>query len=147
MPETDILPGFPDAPVATEQELLDFCNRVREAGGTTILDELLPSRPGNAGECLIANALNFGCKVWPDEILEDNLKAGVVRWKWFMYLPGNLSAEQRRAIAEAVGNELVPAGQSGDEKVELPTEIGNAAHAFDKGAAFRDFDRTVVTYA
>lgn len=50
----------------TEQEVLDFCNTVRTAGGADILDSLLPGIPLNSQSCLIANNLNFDCRIEPE---------------------------------------------------------------------------------
>ena len=151
MPQTLRIPYYPDwdsiqnrsprhteATVATEQELLDFCNRVREAGGANILEELLPSIPGLGRECLIANALNFGCRVWPVRRRPDGLFS-----EWQMQLPENITSEQAEAIAEAVGSPVVwpKPDQWGQEPpyVVLPEHIGNAAHAFDERVAFTDY--------
>ena len=131
-------PRYTEATVATEQELLDFCNRVREAGGANILEELLPSIPGQGYECLIANALNFGCRVWPVGRRMDGLFS-----EWHMQLPDNITSEQAEAIAGAVGNPVIRTkpDQWGQEPpyVVLPEHIGNAAHAFDERVAFTDY--------
>ncbi len=126
--------AYTDVEIATEEELLEFCNRVREAGGADILEALLPSRPGNAHECLIANALNFGCSVRPVGEKRNGLFD-----KWKMDLPSNLTDEQAAAISEVVGSPVVGRRYSGVYRhVDLPPHIGNAAHAFDEGVAFSD---------
>lgn len=49
--------------LASVEELKDYCNKVREAGGGNPLDALLPAIPQEANECLIALNLNFSCEV------------------------------------------------------------------------------------
>jgi hypothetical protein len=58
-------PQFTYAPIefATEAELLEFANKIREAGGANPLDALMPSTPSDSKACLIAQALNFSCVV------------------------------------------------------------------------------------
>lgn len=117
---------FPDGktrPVATHIELLEFVNRGRKAGAANLLPELLPSDPGNSSQCLIANALNFGCSV---DGHGDN---------WWMQLPVGMGTDRVDAIAEALGCERV---DGCIHRLRLPKHIGNAALAFDRGVAFQD---------
>ena len=109
-------------PYATEEEVLDFANRVREAGGANALEALLPSEPGNPESCLIANALNFGCSV--DAVGASEEHDG--ESEWVMFLPANMPDEAREKIAATTGCTL-----DGNGNLELPRLIGNAAHAFD----------------
>lgn len=145
MPKTALVPyvifvsggsktGVVQLEIATEEELLAFCNKVREAGGTTILEELLPSNPGKSESCLIANALNFGCRVRPDQQLED----GSFK-EWRMMLPLDLTPEQQRNIAKAVGSNVKRDHDYSHPYVVLPRVIGNAAQAFDARAAFTEY--------
>jgi hypothetical protein len=137
---------FPDdeetKPVATEQELLDFVNKGRQAGGENVLEALLPSVAANTKQCLIARGLNFGCMVY-----------GLSGDDWGMYLPGNMSFTQARAVAEALECSLeiddyksgwVPATAANwtdnyTRAIRLPEHIGNAAEAFDMGVAFQNY--------
>lgn len=48
---------------ATFEELLEFANKVREAGGGNPLDALMPAVPSSSSRCLIAKNLNFNCTV------------------------------------------------------------------------------------
>jgi hypothetical protein len=48
---------------ASLQELLDFANKVRAAGGGNPLDALMPATPLDTQKCLIAKNLNFNCEV------------------------------------------------------------------------------------
>lgn len=114
-------------PVATEEELLEFCNKVRQAGGANVLEALLPSVQQSSYSCLIANALNFGCSVSP-----------YMNGIWLMRFPENISASQRKAISEATGLDVRP-GVGKSWVMELPEHIGNAAKAFDWGLAFTEY--------
>lgn len=96
---------------ATEEEVIEFANKIRKAGGANILDTLMPSQVSNTRHCLIANALNFSCRV----ITVYKLEGG--QFKWNMILPSNLELS---IDCERIGNAIV-----------LPQHIGNAAHAFD----------------
>jgi hypothetical protein len=61
--------------MASLDELRDFCNRVRQAGGAKEIDDLMPAVPGQTEACLIAKALNFSCQVGalidPDDYPKD----------------------------------------------------------------------------
>lgn len=134
-------------PVATEEELLEFANKGRLAGGANVLEALLPSDIGNAASCLIANALNFSCYIEPtdDGIVED----GDFRRYWNMDLPDNMDKESVHQLADALGVEVIsdPVRHMdlyGDVWYEgatlaLPAHIGNAADAFDDGLAFTEY--------
>lgn len=127
--------------VATEQELLDFANAIRKAGGANVIEALLPSKTSDPKSCLIANALNFSCYVdaGPDTKL---FASG--QYRWFMYLPENMSIERARDIAKAVpGIRLrhIDDGFGTSLAFSLPEHIGNAAAAFDSGDAFQEYDK------
>lgn len=128
-----------ELPVATEQELLEFCNRVREAGGAEVLEALLPSRQGNANSCLIATSLNFGCSVGPNHDtkldVEDYKYSNYAYGEWHMRLPVGMEQERMEKIAEAAGGEL-HSEHYYYPYVVLPEHIGHAAGAFDKGIRF-----------
>lgn len=148
MPETIHIDGILRS-VATEQELLDFANSIRRAGGANVLEALLPSEPGNSEECLIANALNFGCRVRP--LLIGECMAMGCDWyfpsgasRWSMALPDNLTPEQREALSRVDGVQVLEAHSglgpsSGRYFIPLPEHIGNAAQAFDAGEAFQNY--------
>jgi hypothetical protein len=133
--------------VATEQELLDFVNRARAAGGADILEALLPSKPCEPQQCLIARGLNFSCYV-----------ATLSRDRWGMYLPRNMSFEQAKRIADGLECELlavngtawaptiaaaIERGDDIDLVIKLPIPIGNAADAFDEGLRFQNYKESV----
>lgn len=137
--------------VATEEELLAFANSIRQAGGAGVLDALLPSVQGNQHKCLIANALNFGCEVVPAwdalDITMDEGKFKSGASKWIMRLPDNLTQAQRDGLNKVKGvnlrhfheDSLYPSVNDEDfYYLTLPEPIGNAADAFDEGAAFQE---------
>lgn len=105
--------------VATEEELLAFANKIREAGGADIIPALFPSRKGDSTSCLIATALNFSCRVDSDGYEE-----------WFMECNSVIAQK----IEEAMDLEVRYEGNTA--YVMLPEHIGNAAEAFDEGLAF-----------
>lgn len=125
--------------VATADELIEFVNIGRKAGGANILDALLPSTPVSPTACLIANALNFNCSVGvrytDDRSTIHAWPSGA--WQWIMILPPNMSREQSTKIVRAYELELVKA-----RHMLLPEHIGNAARAFDEGQAFQEFGGT-----
>lgn len=124
---------------ATLDELLDFANKVREAGGGNPLDALMPAVPEDATQCLIAKNLNFNCSVGggpgQDHPLHDSDA-------WWMTVADR---DVRDRIAAALG--LVAAdydvspgtlGAAGDDfdwfeayGVKLPPRIGQVAADFD----------------
>lgn len=129
-------------PFAGRDELLAYANRIREAGGANALDALLPSKPGQAHACLIANALNFGCEVRP--IFGRDYPDGSQPWAM-----RTADDDTTRRLAKRVngrtlwvwfdGWEMTTTGPSAEYEDEydrflvllLPKRIGNAADAFD----------------
>lgn len=122
---------------ATEEELLAFANKVREAGGGNPIGGFFPAEPGVANACLIAQALNFECEV-----------QGYEKGLWIMEVHGRDEAQIDkivRNIAKATGCRVLT--WEGDEvladdvdeedrayAVILPRRIGNTALAFDHAA-------------
>jgi hypothetical protein len=139
---------------ATEEELLDFANKVRAAGEGDALEALFPSTPGAATACLIAKALNFKCAVSTTQPLHGaNLKRGESAWA--MVLGARTSRKKARAIADAVECPLVETETTTyspkkmeyirrpEYSIRLPRKIGNTADAFDNASrgwivAYRD---------
>lgn len=135
-----------DKPVATEQELLDFANKIRKAGGADILDALLPSIPTDPESCLIARALNFRSSVGPARF--GYFKDGSDLWVMW---PQQGDTTASNALARKLAKKLrmrvhVQTGDPCPLSVEdhaseivglrLPKHIGNAAWAFDGDLAF-----------
>lgn len=111
---------------ATLEETLEFCQKVREAGGGTPLHALIPAVPTDESQCLIAKNLNFNCKVF-----------GVGgNGKWAMWFDPE-DIEIRNAISEKLS--LIPVErktvedlpQVSEVGVVLPDNIGRVAHDFD----------------
>lgn len=105
---------------ASFDEVLEFANAVREAGGANPIDALMPSEPQNSERCLIARNLNFSCEV--------DCNDGA----WTMAVADH---EIRDRIASTLGLDLVGVndGEYDDYRdIELPTAIGNVAHDFDQ---------------
>lgn len=139
-------------PVATEEELLEFVNKGRAAGGANILEALLPSTPSDRNNCLIANALNFNCEV---DVIKYHDDIGETTWA--MILPPNIGEDRAKSIAEALECELsvvrsvyeVGLGYTdtpcefdypnAEVRIILPRHIGNAAAAFDAEEAFQEY--------
>lgn len=135
-------------PVATEEELLEFANKLRAAGEATALEALLPSTPSNQSTCLIARALNFSCIVtgYTDEYDGglphdgDGFPAdGEFRYVWQMVLPLETDEKTAQKLADAVGVPLVKHPTGEFALAPLPAHIGNAADAFDENLAFTEF--------
>lgn len=132
-------------PVATEEELLDFANKVRQAGGAAVLEALLPSLQSDSQQCLIANALNFGCEVDVPDI-DNDIRYRDGSLKWVMHFPETMSEYDRRRIIDAVPGRAIRCWDNSpfyDKSTVLalllPKHIGNAAAAFDHGIAFQNF--------
>ena len=111
---------------ASLEEVREFANKVREAGGGNPLDALMPAVPSDASQCLIAKNLNFNCVV-------NNPDGG--NGPWMMHVDDEKIA---RSIAEALELELIydeGCGSPYDDPawgLVLPDEIGQVANDFDK---------------
>lgn len=129
MPTFTLLGKYEPIHYASEEEVLEFANAVRKAGGGELLPALLPGDAGRASSCLIANSLNFQCIVGPEKIADSI--SGEFPF-WVMGLHGPNATETGKAIAE----ELCLYGRAPNRdydcyEIMLPSHIGNAAHAFD----------------
>lgn len=123
----------------TETELLDICNRVREAGGVGQLTALKPGIRRDPRSCLIANNLNFDCVV---QIIADGTSGeGPTIW-------GMCSNDERLVqVARSMGWPLqrdYPSARPGfvyrytsfteyKYVAELPESLRDSAIAFDSG--------------
>jgi len=112
--------------IATLDQLKDFANKVREAGGGNPLDALMPAVPSDIDQCLIAKNLNFNCKVNTDGPHED----------WIMVLEDKTIRDN---IAKALKLKVydIPCDDEEDElfreyAVILPVAIGRVAAEFDE---------------
>jgi hypothetical protein len=122
--------------------LLAFANDVRRSGGADLIEGLFDSKPGNAGECLIARALNFSCYVDVASNSVERYPCGAQAW--WMVIEGPEGVERANKIAEDLGLEAAwaesPDGDwVGTRAVVLPEPIGLAALAFDQHEAFTEY--------
>lgn len=106
---------------ATLEELKDFANKVREAGGGNPLDALMPATPADPAKCLIAKNLNFNCNVNQEE------------GHWYM---GVDDEEIAKRICDSLGLKYrfaapKPYERSGAYRITLPDNIGQVANDFD----------------
>jgi hypothetical protein len=123
-------------PRASLEELKDFANQVREAGGANPLDSLMPAIPQNSNECLIALNLNFSCEVEGEDTnysgAYDDLGYNNEEQVWCMRLE---DYDTGKKIANKLG--LNFEGEEKDEysggwaQIILPAKIGRVAAAFD----------------
>lgn len=131
MPEYSLSVDYDGTPIeyASEDEVLEFVNKVREVGGGDILKALMPSIPGKAHACLIAQGLNFGCAVWP---IYERYPSG--EWKgWRMEVDAAIA--DKLIADDELGFEYLDntrhVGYDGIINLSLPRRIGAAAQAFD----------------
>lgn len=125
---------------ASLDELKEFANKVRAAGGGNPLDALMPSVPEDGSQCLIAKNLNFNCAVYGlDSDTEERSDGGS---HWHMVVE---SKDLRDQIADTLGLAKVDHeeylgwdAKTKEEKYEmkygirLPEEIGEVAAEFDR---------------
>lgn len=124
-------------PVATEEEILEYANKLRTAGDADFLDALLPSDREAPDTCLIANALNFSCSISPAVNASQSKYPDEYRYIWSMRLPRSIDAIQAQKLTDAVGASLN--WELGFPSFVLPAHIGNAADAFDARLAFHEY--------
>lgn len=136
---------------ASLDEVLEFANTMRRAGGANVLEALLPSEPGNSQECLIANALNFGCKIKP-EVLSPNVDQID---SWVVEIPDSPELLERVSEATGMGIVDVPIVESiyhedggdfsheilgGYSALHLPTKLAMVASDFDDARDYNDYE-------
>lgn len=120
---------------ASLEELREFCNTVRNAGGANPLDALLNAVPEEPNECLIARNLNFSCEVngvsgngYSKEVLD---RLGVDSSPWAMIVTDEGLAKK---ISSAIDSEYKTVESALDEfsyQILLPSKIGEVASQFD----------------
>ncbi len=132
---------------ATLEELFEFANGVREAGGGNPLDALLPAIPQDPNECLIALNMNFSCTVMgpPEEAYSEGKhypEAGYDEHDsiWTMEVDDKEIAAK---IEKFIGLGFVKINKDAREDewteiidpvnfIVLPARIGAVAQAFDE---------------
>lgn len=144
---------------ATLDELFEFANKVRAAGGGNPLDALMPAVPEDTSQCLIAKNLNFNCAVNSHPVREDGSVISEVRWHMSV-----ADEATRDKIADDLGLEHYDGGEDVEDEdgnymtleygVVLPKEIGQVAHDFDqvtnvlydmeRGYQIKDEDKALV---
>lgn len=102
---------------ASVNEVITFANKIRNAGGADIINELMPSIPEEPNSCLIANALNFDCEVNTD-----------INGNWTMSVYDYNTGIN---IAENLGMEYCSSEDDNVVIIDLPERIGLVAEAFD----------------
>lgn len=115
---------------ASFDELLEFANKVRKAGGGNPLDALMPAVPQSAKQCLIAKNLNFNCEV---DTLVETQHAG----DWVMKLEDTEIADKIATALDLERLDLDIDDYDYDDEYDLnhlvilPPEIGQVAADFD----------------
>lgn len=124
----------------SEQEVLDICNKVREAGGANPLEGLMPARPNVPDSCLIAKALNFECRVGYLTGEEEYDEAGQLLYedintecegenlRLYMYVE---DLDTRDKIEKIFNLGLIETMNG--VAVSIPPDLAEVAHAFDHG--------------
>jgi hypothetical protein len=129
---------------ASLEELKEFANTVREAGGGNPLDALMPAVPQDVSRCLIARNLNFNCTVGAVLVERRN--------QWVMAVT---DPEIRDRIAEKLNLEVIDAYDiaghyNSDLHIDdanqeipvygvlLPERIGQVAEDFDNAWTYAD---------
>lgn len=108
---------YGDVPTASDEEVLDFCNKVRAAGGANPLDALVPDcYPEDASQCLVARSLNFSCEVSPK-------KSNKTVSHWTLEIENSV-------ILDRIASEL-NLKKASEYSVWLPAEIASVAYEFD----------------
>ena len=114
---------------ASLDELLEFANKVREAGGGAVLHALMPAVPEDPKACLVAANLNFNC--WVQHSVRHN--------RWAMFVEDE---ELAARIADAIGEPYLDEAIQDDAysltgpkidawAIRLPERIGLVAEDFD----------------
>lgn len=128
---------------ASLEEVLEFANKVREAGGGNPLDALMPAVPTNSSQCLIAKNLNFNCRVsGGDAVYDGGVEVDPSLWEMTVE-----DKSVRDKIAASLGLQAVDKTCSGETRygVILPREIGRVAAEFDN--TFDEYIGTVTSTA
>jgi hypothetical protein len=124
--------------IASFDEVLAFCNKVREIGGANPLDALIPAIPQDSHQCLVALNLNFSCRVtngttarFSKYEIEHQGYGNVSYYPWTMIVDDPVLA-----IKLGKGLDLPVIGDSNNDDgfvyhILLPAKIGAVARRFD----------------
>lgn len=100
--------------------LLSLANDMRAAKGDNLLTELPKSTPGNAAACVVANAFNYGCNVYPGDGIYFKVEEDAITYCKIVGVdPKRVKHNPSRW--RSANPWFAP----------LTTELANLAHAFD----------------
>lgn len=124
-------------PRASLDELLEFANKVRVAGGGEILEKLMPGVAANGAACLIARNLNFHSAVLPQSdgsywgmyVTDEKIRNKIVQELNLEIIPNRTVWSDQIDIFHKYGDDESMIEVYG---IRLPDEIGKVAHAFDR---------------
>jgi hypothetical protein len=141
---------------ATLEELLEFANKVRAAGGGKPLQALMPSVPQDPETCLIARNLNFECSVddsGSHYFSPQQKENAGYEWTsskdvaWTMHVANGETAEK---IGESLSLDYITDYDEDhgweDGFILLPARIGAVAQAFDNWMDDPDPESEFVPY-
>lgn len=122
---------------ATLVDTFEFVNLIRAAGGADPVDALMPGVPMDPSRCLLANNLNFDCRVRGGSKMEHDGREVTIDYEdgecaWFMFT--NDDKELSNNLAAAVGSKAMIVGGDGDGAewaVLLPQQFAMVARDFD----------------
>jgi len=116
---------------ASFQELLEFANRVREAGQGEFISALMPAIPQAAKSCLIAKNLNFGCEISPLDLHNPFINSFDPSDESNKYTWGMFVDDEK--LAKSIGKAMNLPVRTGRNKwiIALPEEIAQVARDFD----------------
>lgn len=128
--------GYRKLEYASEEEVLEFANSVRKAGGGEALPALLPAKAQDSYSCLIAKALNFHCRI---EITDEVFVSG--DYQWIMRVDSD-------ELARKIANHCHLRTKRDDDglTVKLPKRIGNVAAVFDAAFDYAEFNEETGWY-
>jgi hypothetical protein len=114
---------------ASFEELMEFANKVRNAGGGNPLDALMPAVPQDPNQCLIAKNLNFNCQVNGSDAYPGD---------WCMWVDDRATRDKIAATLN-LPTEDRSARNDTSFGVRLPADIGQVATDFDNALESIDY--------
>jgi len=123
----------------TEKEklifLLDLANEMRVKNNDSQLDDLPMSIPGSIGKCIVANAFNYGCEVYPSKTHNniDGTKGHI------LFKNEKDCLAYIKIIGNALKDNVFPLKYGGFYKAPLSKELNQIALAFDEGRVFTEY--------
>jgi hypothetical protein len=114
---------------ASFEELMEFANRIREAGGGNPLDALMPAIPQDSSQCLIARNLNFNCEVNGSDVQPGH---------WCMWVDDRATRDKIAATLN------LPTEDRSARKAMLPYIEASELEAFDLATTVTDDGKIVI---